>query len=83
MNIDGAYLGEIRLFPYGFAPQGWAKCDGTILEVKDHQALYALIENKFGGNSPDTFALPTISPPTIQYTDYYICIELGVFPPRS
>ncbi len=81
--LDSAYIGEIRLFPYGFAPQGWAKCDGTILPVDKYQALYALIGNKFGGTSPDTLQLPSISPPTISYTDYYICVEGGIFPPRS
>lgn len=81
--LDSAYLGEIRLFPYGFAPRGWAKCDGAILNVGEHQTLFALIGNKFGGNFPKTFALPTISPPTIENTDYYICLEMGIFPPRS
>ena len=85
MDIDGAYIGEIRLFPYNFVPVGWAKCDGAILSIQDNQVLYALIGNTFGGNLPDTFGLPTISPPTIDGTAYYICTgqKGGTFPSRS
>ena len=52
------FIGEIRFFPYKFAPQDWAKCDGQILKISDHQALYSLIGNKYGGNGTSDFALP-------------------------
>ncbi|HEY5865285.1 MAG TPA: tail fiber protein [Candidatus Tectomicrobia bacterium] len=28
------FLGQIQLFPYTFAPQGWASCDGQLLAIK-------------------------------------------------
>jgi microcystin-dependent protein len=53
-----AYLGEIRMWGIAYAPQGWALCDGSILNVQQNQALYSLIGTYFGGSAPTTFALP-------------------------
>ena len=85
MQDDGAYIGEIRLFAFGFAPVGWAKCDGAVLPINDNQILFALIGDAFGGVQNETFALPTITPPTIDGTAYYICTgqKGGTFPSRS
>ena len=56
-----AYLGEIRIFPYkSVIPQGWAKCDGSILPVNQNQALFSLINNTYGGDGKTTFALPDL-----------------------
>lgn len=54
------FLGEIRLMPWDWPPEGWAKCDGTTLSVQQNQALYALIGNAFGGSAPTTFKLPDL-----------------------
>ena len=85
MDIEGAYIGEIRLFPYNFVPVGWAKCDGAVLPIEDYQVLYALVGDTFGGTPPQNFKLPTITPPTIDGTAYYICTgqKGGTFPSRS
>ena len=52
------YVGEIRIFAGPYAPQDWAFCDGTMLQVNDNQALFALIGNRYGGDGRTTFALP-------------------------
>ncbi len=52
------FLGEIRIFGFGFAPQGWAKCDGQILPINQNQGLFALLGTTYGGNGITTFALP-------------------------
>ncbi|MCK0071158.1 phage tail protein [Kordiimonas laminariae] len=52
------FIGEIRLFPFNFAPEDWAQCDGQILEISDNTALYSLVGTKYGGNGTTTFALP-------------------------
>ncbi|MCG8317554.1 MAG: tail fiber protein [Pseudomonadales bacterium] len=52
------YLGEIRLFPYNFAPKDWALCDGQLLNVQDYPALFSLLGDKYGGNGTTTFAVP-------------------------
>lgn len=54
------FLGEIRLVPYNFAPQGWAFCDGQILPIAQNTALFALIGTTYGGNGSTTFALPDL-----------------------
>jgi microcystin-dependent protein len=56
-----AYIGEIRLLPYVFAPQGWLACDGSIYSARNYQALYSVIGNYFGGSvSQSTFAVPDL-----------------------
>lgn len=54
------YLGEIKLFPYAFAPKGWALCQGQLLSIAQNQALFALIGVTYGGNGTTTFALPDL-----------------------
>jgi microcystin-dependent protein len=54
------FLGEIRLFPYNFAPQGWAFCSGQILPIAQNTALFSLLGTTYGGNGTDNFALPDL-----------------------
>lgn len=54
------YLGEIKLFPFPFAPKGWALCQGQILAIAQNQALFSLIGVTYGGNGTTTFALPDL-----------------------
>lgn len=54
------FLGEIKLFSFAKAPQGWALCNGAMLNIAQNQALFALISNKFGGDAKTTFALPDL-----------------------
>lgn len=58
--IDEVYVGEIRPFAFAFPPQGWALCDGSILNISQNQALYAVIGNRYGGDGVKTFALPDL-----------------------
>ena len=55
-----AFTGEIRIFPFNFAPQGWAFCDGQLLPLSQNTALFALIGTYFGGNGKSNFALPDL-----------------------
>lgn len=52
------YLGEIRIFPFGFAPVGWAFCDGQILPISQNTALFSIIGTFYGGNGTSNFGLP-------------------------
>ncbi|WP_372018070.1 phage tail protein [Tistrella mobilis] len=54
------FIGEIRIFPFGFAPSGWMPCEGQELQVSQNQALAALLGNTYGGNWPTTFKLPDL-----------------------
>jgi len=59
MMMDG-YLGEIRVFSFDSVPDGWARCDGQVLPIRDNQALFSLLGNSFGGDGQTTFALPDL-----------------------
>jgi microcystin-dependent protein len=54
------YVGEIRLFPYIFAPVGWQLCDGSLLGIAEYEVLYTLIGTTFGGNGTTTFGVPDL-----------------------
>ena len=54
------FLGEIRIFGFNFAPQGWAMCDGQLLPTKQNQSLYSLLGTTYGGDGQNTFALPDL-----------------------
>jgi microcystin-dependent protein len=53
-------LGEIRFVGFGFAPLGWANCNGQLLSVAQNPDLYSLLGTKFGGDGVTTFALPDL-----------------------
>lgn len=54
------FVGEIRVFPFNFAPTGWAQCNGQILPISQNTALFSLLGTFFGGNGTSTFALPNL-----------------------
>src|SRR5215467_13054933 len=54
------FLGQIALFPFNFAPKGWALCAGQILPISQNTALFALLGTMYGGNGTTTFALPDL-----------------------
>lgn len=54
------FIGEIRLLPYNFAPNGWALCNGQIMSIAQNTALFSLLGTTYGGNGQTTFALPDL-----------------------
>jgi microcystin-dependent protein len=54
------FLGQINIFPYNFAPRGWAFCQGQILPIAQNTALFSLLGTTYGGNGQTTFALPDL-----------------------
>jgi len=54
------YVGELRIFPWGFAPKGWALCNGQILAIQQNAALFSLLGVTYGGDGRTTFALPDL-----------------------
>lgn len=55
-----AFLGEIRVFPYNFAPYSWAACNGQLLSIAQYTALFSIIGTYYGGNGTSNFALPNL-----------------------
>lgn len=54
------YLGELRIFPFNFAPKTWAMCNGQLLSIAQNQALFSLLGTTYGGNGVNNFALPDL-----------------------
>ncbi|MGB0101952.1 MAG: tail fiber protein [Nocardioides sp.] len=54
------FVAEIRVFPFNFAPRGWARCDGQLLPLSQNPALFSLLGTTYGGNGASTFALPDL-----------------------
>lgn len=54
------FVAEIRIFPFNFAPKGWAFCDGQILPLSQNTALFSLLGTTYGGNGKSNFALPNL-----------------------
>lgn len=54
------FVAEIRMFPFNFAPKGWAWCDGQLLPLSQNTALFSLLGTTYGGNGKSNFALPDL-----------------------
>ena len=54
------FLAEIRIFPYNFAPRGWAFCQGQLLSISQNTALFSILGTTYGGNGITTFGLPDL-----------------------
>jgi microcystin-dependent protein len=54
------FIGEVRLFPYNFAPKTWAYCAGQLLSIAQNTALFSLLGTTYGGDGRTTFALPDL-----------------------
>jgi microcystin-dependent protein len=54
------FLSEIRIMSFGFAPKGWALCNGQLLPINQNQALFSLLGTTYGGDGRTTFALPNL-----------------------
>jgi microcystin-dependent protein len=54
------FVAEIRIFPFNFAPRGWAWCDGQLLPLSQNTALFSLLGTTYGGDGKSNFALPDL-----------------------
>jgi microcystin-dependent protein len=54
------FVGQLVLFPMNWCPRNWAKANGAILPIAQHQALYSLYGTTYGGDGRQTFGLPNL-----------------------
>ena len=54
------FVAEIRIFPFNFAPKGWALCNGQLLPISQNTALFSLLGTTYGGDGKSNFALPDL-----------------------
>src|ERR1700736_5785635 len=58
--MSNPFVAEIRIFPFNFAPKGWAFCDGQIMSISQNTALFSLLGTTYGGDGKSNFALPNM-----------------------
>jgi microcystin-dependent protein len=54
------FIGEIRIFSFSAVPQGWAPCNGQLVNISVNQAIFALLVNQYRGDGITNFALPNL-----------------------
>lgn len=64
------FVAEIRIFPFNFAPKGWAFCDGQLLPLSQNTALFSLLGTTYGGDGKSNFALPDLQARTPMHIGY-------------
>ena len=58
--MSDKFVAEIRIFPFNFAPTGWAFCNGQLMPISQNTALFSLLGTTYGGDGKSTFALPDL-----------------------
>ena len=58
--MSDQFVAEIRIFPFNFAPTGWAFCDGQLMPISQNTALFSLLGTSYGGDGKSTFGLPNL-----------------------
>jgi len=58
--MSDQFVAEIRIFPFNFAPTGWAFCNGQLMPISQNTALFSLLGTTYGGDGKSTFALPDL-----------------------
>lgn len=60
LQVGDNLLGQILLVPYNFIPDGYLRCDGSLIHINQNTALFSLLGTNFGGDGTTTFALPDL-----------------------
>lgn len=58
--MSDQFVAEIRIFPFNFAPTGWAFCNGQLMPISQNTALFSLLGTTYGGDGKSTFGLPNL-----------------------
>jgi len=69
--MSSPFLAEIRIFPFNFAPKGWAFCDGQLMPISQNTALFSLLGTFYGGDGKSNFALPNLQGNVAIHTTQY------------
>ena len=64
-SLNTPFIGEIKTVSFPTVPNGWAKCDGQLLNISEHTTLFNLIGTIYGGDGETTFALPNLQGKTM------------------
>ena len=75
--MSDQFVAEIRIFPFTFAPAGWAFCNGQLMPISQNTALFALLGTTYGGDGKSTFALPDLKGSAAMHPDDGTQFPLG------
>jgi microcystin-dependent protein len=84
--MSDPFVGEIRMFAFGYVPKDWAACAGQVLPIEQNTELFSLIGDTYGGDGQSTFALPDLRGHVTTATGaaLNLCIAMvGIWPPRD
>ena len=59
-SAQSAFLGEIRIFAGDYVPRDWLPCNGQLLKISEHQALFSLLRTNYGGDGVTNFGIPDL-----------------------
>ena len=54
------FIGQVAAVGFNFAPVGWQLSDGSLLQIAQYSALFALLGTTFGGDGITNFAVPDL-----------------------
>lgn len=80
------FIGEIRMFPYTFPPENWAYCNGQAIQIAQHDVLFAILGDMWGGDGRTTMGLPNLKARTPMHPgqgpglSYYRLTQYGGYP---
>ncbi len=78
-------LGEVSYHGYNYETNQDMEANGRLLPIRNYQALYSLLGNKYGGDGYSNFALPKIDSIKTANGDEikaYVCTD-GIYPSRK
>ncbi len=76
------FIGNIKLYPYSFAPMDALLCNGQLLNTNQYSPLFSLIGFTYGGSGTN-FAIPNmLGLEPIPGMNYYIMVN-GIYPVRD
>jgi microcystin-dependent protein len=58
--VGTPFLSEIKMTSFGFAPKGWAACNGQLIPINQNPALFSLLGTTYGGDGRVNFGLPNL-----------------------
>ncbi len=59
--MTDAFTGEVMPWPGVYAPRDFAFCEGQIISITQHTALYSIVGMTYGGNGTSTFGIPNLN----------------------
>ena len=54
------FIAEIEIFAGTFEPRGYAFCNGQLLPISQHTALFSILGTTYGGDGRTTLGLPDL-----------------------